>query len=195
MTPAQLMPMADFVREVQRRCHGALDAIEMGHFLTVTRIEPASLDGFVHFASGRYTRHLVYKDHDVELLVLCWARGALAPIHGHEGEYCWARVERGQLRFRNYREISRAPLELKALGDVVDGGPGHVDGPADIHSVSNAVALGQDAVSVHVYCRPYDECDLYDVEEGTVRRVRLAYDSVPPRSPVPSGWSPAPRSS
>jgi len=74
MTPALLMPMADFVREVRRRCHGALDAIEMGHFLTVTRIETASLDGFVRFASGRYTRHLVHKDHDVELLVLCWAR-------------------------------------------------------------------------------------------------------------------------
>jgi NitT/TauT family transport system ATP-binding protein len=195
MMPVLPMAMADFVREVQRRCHGALDPAEMGHFLTVTRIEPVSLDGFVDFASGRYTRHLVHKDHDVEVLVLCWARGAIAPIHGHEGEYCWARVERGQLTFRNYREISRAPLKLEALGGLVDGGPGHVDGPADIHSVSNPVALGEDAVSVHVYCRPYDECDLYDVGHGTVRRVRLAYDSVPPRSPVPSGRGVAPRPS
>jgi hypothetical protein len=37
----------------------------------------------------------------------------------------------------------------------------------------------QDAVSVHVYSRPYDECDLYDSVEGPVRRVRLQYDSVP----------------
>jgi len=154
MTPALLMPMADFVREVQRRCHGALDAVEMGRFLTVSRIEPASLDGFVQFASGRYTRHLVHKDHDVELLVLCWATGAVAPIHGHEGEYCWARVERGQLTFRNYREISRTPLKLEALGGAVDPPPGHVDGPADIHSVSNPLALGEDAISVHVYPSP-----------------------------------------
>jgi hypothetical protein len=34
-------------------------------------------------------------------------------------------------------------------------------------------------VSLHVYCRPYDECDIYDPEEGVVRRVRLFYDSVP----------------
>ena len=181
MTPALLMSMADFVREVQGRCRGTLDPVEMGLFLSASRIEPASLEGFVQFAVGRYTRHLVHKDRDVELLVLCWARGAVAPIHGHEGEYCWARVERGQLTFRSYRQLSRAPLELEALGGEVEGGPGHVDGPADIHSVSNPAARGEDAVSVHVYCRPYDECDLYDIEQGTVRRVRLAYDSVPPR--------------
>jgi hypothetical protein len=194
MTPALLLPMADFVREVQRRCHGTLDVIEMGRFLTASRIEPPSLDGFVQFVPGRYTRYLVHRDDAVELLVLCWPRGAVAPIHGHEGEHCWARVERGRLMFRNYREVSQAPLRLEALGGMVEGSPGHVDGPADIHSVSNPVALGEDAVSVHVYCRPYDECDLYDVEQGTVRRVRLAYDSVPPRS-APSGRSAAPRSS
>lgn len=194
MTPARLLPMPDFVREVQQRCHGALDAVEIGRFLSASRIEPASLDGFVQFASGRYTRHLVHRDDAVELLVLCWAPGAIAPIHGHEGEYCWARVERGRLAFRNYREISRTPLKLEAVGGVVEGGPGHVDGPADLHSVSNPAAFGEDAVSVHVYCRPYDECDLYDVEHGAVRRVRLAYDSIPLRFAAPWGRRVAPGS-
>ena len=180
MTSATTLPMAEFVREVQKRCDGALDPVEMGRFLAASRIEPASLDDFVHFAPGRYTRHLVHKDIDVELLVLCWAKGASAPIHGHEGEHCWARVERGRLAFSNYRETSRAPLILETLG-AVDGGPGHVDGPAHVHSVTNPAAHGEDAVSVHVYCRPYDECDIYDPEQRTVRRVRLAYDSVPPR--------------
>jgi len=174
------MPMADFAREVRKRCDGALDPLEMGRFLTTARIEPTSLESFVRFAPGRYTRHLVHKDRNVELLVLCWARGASAPIHGHEGEYCWARVERGRLAFTNYREITRTPLRLELLGGLVEGGPGHVDGPADIHAVTNPAALGEDAVSVHVYCRPYDECDIYDEEQGTVRRVQLVYDSVPP---------------
>jgi hypothetical protein len=195
MTSVTPLLMAEFVREVRKRCDGVLDAVEMGRFLTACRIEPASLDDFVRFAPGRYTRHLVHKDRDVEVLVLCWARGARAPIHGHEGEHCWARVERGRLAFRNYREISRAPLDLEVLGGVVDGGPGHVDGPAEIHSVINPASLEEDAVSVHVYCRPYDECDIYDVEQGSVRRVRLAYDSVPPLSAAASEAGGAPRSS
>jgi hypothetical protein len=180
MTAITVMPMVDFVREVRSRCGATLEPVEMGRFLGETRIEPASLDGFVRFVPGRYTRHLVHKDREVELLVLCWARGSSAPIHGHEGEYCWARVERGRLSFANYREASRAPLRLEPLGGAVDGGPGHVDGPADIHAVTNPAAFGEDAVSVHVYCRPYDECDIYDMDQGTVRRVRLQYDSIPP---------------
>ena len=179
---------------MRRRCEGILDPVELGRFLATARIEPISLEGFVRFAPGRYTRNLVHKDRDVELLVLGWARGASAPIHGHEGEYCWARVERGRLKLRNYREISRAPLRLEATGGVVDGGPGHVDGPADIHAVTNP-AFGEDAVSVHVYCRPYEECDIYDAEQGAVRRVRLKYDSVPPHLPAPPAPLPRYRSS
>jgi sulfonate transport system ATP-binding protein len=173
------MVMAEFVREIRRLCGSGLDPHAVARFLAGTRIEPASLDPYVRFAAGRYTRHLVHKDRDVELLVLCWGRGARAPIHGHEGELCWARVERGRLRFTSYREESRAPLRLVVLGPPVDGGPGHVDGPADIHAVENPAALDEDAVSVHVYSRPYDECDIYDLAQGAVRRVRLDYDSVP----------------
>ena len=192
MTSMTAMDMTEFVREVRARCDGAVDPAEMGRFLAASRIEAASLDGFVRFAPGRYTRHLVHKDRDVEILVLCWARGSTAPIHGHEGEYCWARVERGRLAFSSYREASRAPLRLEALGPAVEGGPGYVDGPADIHAVSNPISLGEDAVSIHVYCRPYDECDIYDTEQGAVRRVRLVYDSVPPHLAAARG-GPAPR--
>jgi predicted metal-dependent enzyme (double-stranded beta helix superfamily) len=174
------MAMADFVAAVRRLCASGPDRHEIERLLSGTRIDPPAVDAYVRFAPGRYTRHLVHKDRDVELLVLCWAPGAAAPIHGHEGELCWARVERGRLRFTSYREASRAPLRLVALGRPVDGGPGYVDGPADIHAVENPAAFQEGAVSLHVYCRPYDECDLYDPVAGTVRRVRLQYDSVPP---------------
>ena len=193
MTSRAALPMTDFVDEIRARCRGAVDPAEMGRFLVTRQIEAASLDGFAQFVPGRYTRHLVHKDDNVEILVLCWARGAVAPIHGHEGEYCWARVERGRLAFASYREASRAPLTLEPLGPAVEGGPGYVDGPADIHAVSNPTELGEDAVSVHVYCRPYDECDIYDTEQGTVRRVRLAYDSVPPHLAAAVSGSPPAR--
>lgn len=173
------LTMTDFVSEIRRRCAGEIDPPEMARFLSNARLDPAALDAFVRFAPGRYTRHLVHKDASVEILVLCWAPGARAPIHGHEGEYCWARVERGRLAFASYREISRAPLRVEPLGAPVQGGPGFVDGPADIHAVDNARADAEDAVTVHVYCRPYEECDIYDTDQGIVRRVKLSYDSVP----------------
>ena len=70
----------------------------------------------------------------------------------------------------------QSPLRLAPGGPPVDGKPGHVDGPADIHAVET---VGADAVSLHVYVKPYDECDIYDLAQGVVRRVQLTYDSVP----------------
>jgi Cysteine dioxygenase type I len=171
--------MSDFVTEIARLIATGVDQAQVHDFLSTTLIEPASLDRYLRFETGRYTRHLVHKSTDVELLVLCWKQGARAPIHGHEGELCWARVERGRLRFRSYREVSRDPLQLVPLGPPLDGGPGHLDGPADIHAVDNPEEFGQDAVSLHVYSKPYDECDIYDLDRGAIRRVRLHYDSVP----------------
>jgi hypothetical protein len=45
--------------------------------------------------------------------------------------------------------------------------------------VENPGEVGRDAVSLHVYSRPYDECDIYDLEQGVIRRVSLGYDSMP----------------
>jgi predicted metal-dependent enzyme (double-stranded beta helix superfamily) len=173
-----MLSVQDFAAEVARRCAGDLDAKRLGEWLRETRVEPASLEAHVRFEPGRYTRHLIFKNADVEVLVLCWPSGVRAPVHGHEGELCWARVERGRLRFTSYRELSRMPLRLEPQRSL-DGGPGHLDGPADIHAVANEPEFGADAVTVHVYARPYDECDIYDVEAGVVQRVRLRYDSEP----------------
>jgi hypothetical protein len=180
MTPAKTLTIEEFAAEVGRRCAAGLDAPRVHRWLRETRIEPGALEPWQRFEPGRYTRHLILKTPDVELLVLCWARGARAPVHGHEGELCWARVERGRLRFTSYRELSRAPLRLTPLAAPVDGGPGHLDGPADIHAVENPDEFGADAISVHVYSRPYDECDIYDLAAGLVQRVRLRYDSIAP---------------
>ena len=50
------------------------------------------------------------------------------------------------------------------------------DGPADIHSVENIT--GEFATSLHVYAKPYDACDIYDIEKGTVDRIKLSYHSI-----------------
>jgi NitT/TauT family transport system ATP-binding protein len=179
---SDLLSMPDFVARMRELTAPAVDVSTVQRFLGTHLIEPASIRPFVRFAPGRYTRHLVFKSSAVELLVLCWGRGSSAPIHGHEGELCWARVERGHLRFTSYRERSRSPLRLAPVEQPLEGGPGHVDGPADIHAVET---VGEEAVSLHVYVKPYDECDIYDLAQGVVRRVRLAYDSVPEHPVAP----------
>jgi len=185
MADPRFLPMQAFVGEIQGLVDRGFPRSEVHRLLQTTLIEPASLDAWVKYAPGKYTRHLVFKCPAVELLVICWDQGQLAPVHGHEGELCWARVERGRLRFRNYREKSRSPLVVEPVGEPADGGPGHLDGPAELHSVENPAEFGERAVSFHVYSKPYAECDIYDLEEKAIKRVALRYDSTP--ESVPQG--------
>ncbi len=42
---------------------------------------PETLRHYLHFAPGRYTRNLVYRDDLFELIALCWSPGSASPIH------------------------------------------------------------------------------------------------------------------
>ena len=79
----------------------------------------------------------------------------------------------------------------RSLVPLVTPGRGTSTGPPTSTPWSSRT-LAEDAVSLHVYCRPYDECDIYDTEQGAVRRVRLVGNSVPPHLAA-VGRGPAPR--
>ena len=117
----------------------------------------------------------MHKEKGFELMVVCWSPGQKAPIHGHEGEKCWARIQKGSLQVCNYKEISSDPINLDLVERVL-AKKGYLDGPADIHSVEN---ISNDiAVSLHVYARPFDSCDIYDLETGVKNRIQLQYHSM-----------------
>ncbi|MFQ6022747.1 MAG: cysteine dioxygenase family protein [Acidiferrobacterales bacterium] len=170
--------MKRFVDDLEGMALSGFEVNEVHSYLAETMIEPASLDSCITYRRDRYTRNLVHKTEALEILVICWGEGHKAPVHGHEGELCWARVERGKLRFTNYQLVSEDPLVLESIGDPVDGEAGYLDGPADIHAVENPLDFAAKAASLHVYSRPYPECDIYDLAQGERRRVRMVYDTM-----------------
>ncbi len=147
----------------------------MSAFLSQYEFPQDALDDYVKFKNDKYARNLVHKDDDFEILIVCWQPGQKAPIHGHEGEKCWMRVESGTLQVCNYQLDSTEPLAL-TMTDLAKGEKGYLDGPADIHSVENVFEAS--AVSLHIYAKPFAECDIYDLNEGAIKRVKLVYDSM-----------------
>ena len=94
------------------------------------------LKKFNHRMQHNYTRNLIHREPNFEIMLVCWPPHISAPIHGHEGEKCWARVQTGKLNICNYKEVSRNPLKLEKIQEL-ECAPGFLDGPADIHSVEN----------------------------------------------------------
>ncbi len=147
-------------------------------YLLATRTEPTSLNPYLNFDRTHYTRNLIHRTGAFELLALCWETGQAAPIHDHEDQHCWARVEQGRLLFTDFNLLSDDPLQLEQTGPPAPGEPGHLDALPGIHRVENDPSSGQRAVSLHLYARPFAECTIYDLAQGGKRRQRLRYDSV-----------------
>ena len=166
--------MESLIKKLQMFAKQNFPVAEISSYLIDLDIPQEKLEKYCHFNNGFYTRNLVHKEQDFEILVVCWPAEQAAPIHGHEGEKCWARVQEGQLQICNYEEISSDPLELKMIQDL-SCSPGFLDGPADIHSVENL--SDKFAISLHVYAKPYDACDIYDTYNGKIERMKLGYHS------------------
>ena len=84
-------------------------------FLNEYKLPDQELKVYLHFKDSKYARNLVYKDKDFEILIVCWHPEQIAPIHGHEGEKCWMRVELGSLNICNYKLESIDPLFLSIV--------------------------------------------------------------------------------
>ena len=148
---------------------------DVSSYLLSLNLTENEIKNYCFHKDNCYTRNLIHKDEDFELMIICWPPNTTAPIHGHEGEKCWARVQVGQLQICNYKEISSYPLELKMVQEL-SCSPGFLDGPADIHSVENL--SNEFAISLHVYAKPYEACDIYNIGKGQIERIKLSYYSI-----------------
>ena len=134
-----------------------------------------NIDKYSYFSKNCYTRNKMYKNKNFEVLLLCWLPGQMAPIHGHEGEKCWFKVIKGDLQIKNYSILSENPLELK-FEKTINASVGYLDGPADVHSIRNH--SDQPVTTMHIYARPYDTCDIYNIEKKRVERLKMRYHTI-----------------
>ena len=162
------------IERLKEFAHQDFPVPEVSSYLLNLNLNENEIKKYSFHKENYYTRNLIHKDTDFELMVICWPPNTSAPIHGHEGEKCWARVQEGQLQICNYEEISSDPLELKMIQEL-SCSPGFLDGPADIHSVENL--SDKFAISLHVYAKPYDACNIYDTKNGKIERMKLSYYS------------------
>jgi hypothetical protein len=87
----------------------------------------------------------------------------------------------GRLFVQNYRIEDRDPSRHTCrviptdTAELHPNGLAEVDTERGIHKICNLPRFGHRALSVHVYQRPMDSCEIYSVAEGTYERVQLSY--------------------
>ena len=164
-----------FIQSLKEFAKNDFPVDEVSNFISKSDTPIKLLDKYSHFNKNTYTRNMIYKNPDFEILLICWSAGQKTPIHGHEGEKCWAKVQLGTLEICSFNIETKTPLRLKQI-EKINAPVGHLDGPADIHSVNNCFT--SPAVSLHVYAKPYDSCEIYDIKTKQIKRLKMKYHSI-----------------
>jgi hypothetical protein len=134
---------------------------------------------FALFEEGTYTRNLIARNSWFEMLLLCWAEGQESPIHNHAGQNCWMAVLEGEieeLQFECPPADRRACPVLRGSKTFTTGKVAYINDDIGLHRVRPKV--GTQGVSLHVYSRPIDTCNVYDETSGAVVVRKLTYHSV-----------------
>jgi cysteine dioxygenase len=166
------LSLDEFILEMGRKPVSSLTHEQLMELTQRLTISPELIESRTQFAPGTYTRNLVCRSADFELLVLCWMPGQESTIHDHAGALNAIRVHRGQLTSRAFvpaadRPAGGGPVELLAEEDVRRGGWTGVD-RGGIHQLVNTT--GEELVTVHVYAPPLTELTVYSTSSSAIER-------------------------
>jgi len=146
-------------------------------------VRPETLDKYLFFSKGNYTRNLIFKNDVFECMTICWEVGQVSRIHNHRDQNCWMSAPIGRLKVQNFRVDERdtshgtcriVPTDIYEM-DAAH--PAYVNPLEPVHQVLNLPEFGQRAVSIHIYSKPFDSCEVYLREKGTYSDVPLHYTS------------------
>lgn len=160
-----------------------------------TEVERRSLDRYAYFRGDAYTRNLIYRDDQIEVMALCWSPGQRTVIHTHNGQLGWMSVSQGAVAVINYKWLgcnasanqnvagldclagaTEIDLDRRDVQECYPDGPVNtVDKEQTIHQV---VVQGREpALSLHIYSRPIDSCVAFDLENRRCYRRQLSFYS------------------
>jgi cysteine dioxygenase len=158
-------------------------------------VDRSSLAPYTYFSPDLYTRNLVYRDEQIEVMAVCWSPGQRTVIHTHNGQLGWMSVEQGALAVVNYKWLgcnasdnqnvagmdclagaTELDLDRTEIQECHPGGPVNtVDKVQTIHQV---IVQGKEPViSLHIYSRPIESCVAFDFEKRTCYRRTLSFYS------------------
>ncbi|MGA7614350.1 MAG: cysteine dioxygenase family protein [Thermoanaerobaculia bacterium] len=191
------IPLQKFVSDIEVMSRGTTTKQELYDYLVQHQISPDELRPYEHWLKERHTRNLIFRNQNVEIMVLCWNVGNVTPLHTHNGQLGWMSMVRGRLMVENYRVVrcnrpenqqvvgidclaGATEIEMEKLSTehCIPGGPiNTVDKTQTIHRILNPAEWNEPAVSLHIYSRPIDSCVVFDLENQRCSRRDLSYDN------------------
>jgi cysteine dioxygenase len=178
VSDVQILPIDEWVQGLcALPAEGFTDAVN--RYLRAHIVDPESLGPYTFWRENFYTRNLIYKCDRMEIMALCWDTDQESPIHNHRDQQCWVVMGQGELHTQNFNVLSRddavgsCSLQPSSTSVIGVDSPVGVEPDGAIHLIANR--SGHPVVSIHIYALPFDSCEIYDLEAGTFKTVKLSY--------------------
>lgn len=150
--------------------------------LNTIKISAQDVAAFTHYSSESYTRNLICKNRNFELLLLCWEPGQLTPIHDHAQQKCWMTVVEGIITSENYDYVSPSEfngnLVKSTCTSFTPGENYFIDDNDSVHLLRNPLKNNKRTMTLHLYAKPFSSCMIYDLEKKKVEELPMKYHSV-----------------
>ena len=149
-------------------------------------VRPDSLDKYLYFSKGCYTRNLIFRNDVFECMAICWEIGQSSRIHNHRDQNCWMSAPIGRLKVQNFRVEDRTAADGRSgtcrlvpteIYEMDAAHPAYVNPLEPVHQVLNLPEFNCRAVSIHVYSKPFDTCEVYYRDKGAYADVPLFFTS------------------
>jgi cysteine dioxygenase len=123
-----------------------------------------------------YTRNCIIANEKFEMILLCWEKGQVTPIHDHGGEECWVKVIDGELGETIYKEdktdkLSKIKSTISKTGDV-----SYMIDFMGFHRLENL--SNTRSISLHIYAKPIRNCNIFNEDSSKFIRKDLVYSTI-----------------
>lgn len=129
---------------------------------------------YATWSSKTYTRNCLYRDQNLELILICWEPKQETSIHNHGGEECWLGICDGVIEEQHFIQEGKS-LKLIQSENLVEGKVSYMNDKLGIHKLKNSTK--KRAMSLHLYAKPIDQCEFYCEDSKQFISKKLEYDT------------------
>ncbi len=123
-----------------------------------------------------YSRNCIVKTNAFELILICWNKNDSTSIHGHNNQKCWVYQVDGKMTEIRYKKNDQEKLIEYNRKELIPGSLCYMHDSMGYHLLENPT--DQNAMTLHLYIKPVNSCEVYNSESNSFKNKTLKYDTV-----------------
>lgn len=150
------------------------------HYLKVLQLLEVpfqDIEKYSLWLDNSYSRNLIKKTQHFELLLICWKKEGVSPIHNHQSQNCWMYILEGAATETHFCRLSLEKQILKETSTthLKQGDHSFIrKGTDEWHRIKSK----EHSISLNLYAKPIESCKTFCEQTRTITEQKLFYSSL-----------------